>query len=65
MPKYPTAIPNSTHKNAGVMVIVAVKVKTVVIKPIIMLARTAFTVQSISQLQFVVFIYFTPHFIIC
>ena len=60
MPKYPTAIPNSTHKNAGVMVIVAVKVKTVVIKPIIMLARTAFTVQSISQLQFVVFIYFTP-----
>jgi len=59
MPKYPTAIPNNTHKNTGVMVIVAVKLNAAVTIPIIMLARIAFTVQDKSQLQFVVFIYFT------
>ena len=59
MPKYPTAIPKSTHKNAGVMVMTAVYLSTAAIIPIIILARTAFTVQLISQLQFIVIIYFT------
>ena len=39
-PKYKTAIPNSTHKNAGVTVMVAVIAKTVVTTPITTLAKT-------------------------
>ena len=65
MPKYPIAIPNNTHKKAGVIVIVAVKLNIAATTPTIMLARNAFAVQPISQLQFIVIIYFTSHFIIC
>ena len=43
--RYETAIPNTTHKNAGVTVIVAVIVKNAVIIPIIMLATIASPVQ--------------------
>lgn len=53
-PRYTTAIPNTTHKNAGVKVIVALKVRKAVMIPIIMLDTTARTVQlGLAQQQFV------------
>ncbi len=45
IPKYPIAIPNNTHKNAGVTVISAVKRKIAARMPIIILAITEIPVQ--------------------
>lgn len=59
MPRNPTAIPKRTHKNAGVIVIRAVKRKIAARTPIIMLAITDFTVQLNVQSQFDVVIVFT------
>ena len=56
MPRYTIAIPKVTHKNAGVRVMVALKVRNAVIMPIIILATTANTVQLGPQLQFVLYI---------
>ena len=50
-PRYTTAIPNNTHKNAGVTVIVAVMVRRVVTAPRIILAITASTTQLNLQLH--------------
>lgn len=47
MPKKPMAIPNSTHKNAGVIVTSAVKRKNAANIPMITLAITALPVQPI------------------
>ena len=44
-------MPRSTHKKAGVTVIVAVNLKTKVIRPTIILAATATKVQLPLQLQ--------------
>ena len=67
-PRYTTAIPSSTHKNAGVTVIVAVIVSNVVIIPIITLAPMASNEQLIPQqllqLHFVFDIFFTSRIII-
>ena len=49
--RYTTAIPSSTHKNAGVTVITAEKVRNAVIIPIIIAAITAMAVQFILQPQ--------------
>lgn len=57
-PRKPTAIPNNTHKNAGVSVITPVKLKIAAITPIIILAITDLPMQLNSQLQ-VIIIYFT------
>lgn len=54
-----TAIPNSTHKNAGVTVTVAVNTRKLVIMPIIILATTARAVQLVLQPQFIFVIIFT------
>ena len=54
-----TAIPNSTHKNAGVTVTVAVYTRKLVIIPIIILATTASAVQLVLQPQFIFVIIFT------
>ena len=54
-----TAIPSSTHKNAGVTVTVAVNTRKLVIIPIIILATTASPVQLVLQLQFIFVIIFT------
>ena len=48
--RYTTAIPRSTHKNAGVKVIAAVILRKAVIIPRIRLATTAITVQPGLQL---------------
>ena len=56
IPKYPIAIPNSTHKKAGVIVIVAVKRRKAARTPIIKLAITDFPVQLRVQPQLVVVI---------
>jgi len=47
IPKYPIAIPNNTHKNAGVIVTSAVKRKIAASIPITMLMVTAIPVQPI------------------
>ena len=49
--RYKTAIPKTTHKNAGVKVITAVVRKTAAIIPIITLAITATTEQFDLQKQ--------------
>lgn len=59
MPRNPTAMPRSTHKNAGVIVIRAVKRKIAARTPMIMLAIMDFPVQLIVQSQFDVVIVFT------
>ena len=53
IPKYPTAIPNKTHKNAGVIVTSAVKRKIAARIPITILAITAIPVQLVWQLQLI------------
>lgn len=60
MPRTPTAIPKSTHKNAGVTVIIAVKRKRAAITPTIMLAATAMPVQVVWQQQLFEFIFSPP-----
>ncbi len=64
IPRYPIAMPNNTHKNAGVIVIRAVMRRKIVSAPMIMPAITAPPVQLISQPQFVLLIYFTSTFIL-
>lgn len=59
MPRNPTAMPSSTHKNAGVIVIRAVKRKIAARTPMIILAIMDFPVQLIVQSQFDVVIVFT------
>ena len=49
--RYTTAMPNSTHKNAGVTVITAVILRTVVITPIITAAITERATHPFVQLQ--------------
>lgn len=51
IPRKITAIPKTTHKNAGVKVITAVKRRMAVIIPIIILAAVARPVQLNSQVQ--------------
>lgn len=63
--RYTTAIPNTTHKNAGVTVITAEKVRNAVIIPMIMLATTAIPVQSILHPQFEFDIIFHLRYTIC
>ncbi len=65
--RYTTAIPSTTHKNAGVTVITAVKVRKAVIIPMIMLATIATPTQLHlhPQLQFEQVIFFTSNVIIC
>ena len=46
-----TPIPKSTHKNTGVRVIVAVKLKTKVTRPKIMLAPTEYKIQLFVHLH--------------
>ncbi len=58
--RYTTAIPKSTHKNAGTSVITAVILRKAVIIPIIRLATTAITVQLVLQLLHVVDIMIHP-----
>ena len=62
-PNPTTAIPKSTHKNAGVTAIVAEKVRNAVTTPKIMLAITPIPVQLNLQLQLVIF--FTSCYNIC
>ena len=57
--RYTTAIPNNTHRNAGVTVITAVIRSTVVITPMITLAITARAVQLFLQPQLQLVIKFT------
>lgn len=64
-PRYTTAIPSATHKNAGVTVITAVIVKNAATTPKMMLARTARAVQLLLQPQPNLFIYFHLHYILC
>ena len=59
IPRKPTAIPNNTHRNAGVTVINAVNRKNAAKIPIITLAIMDFAVQLILQSQFDKLIYFT------
>ncbi len=49
IPKNPIAIPNNTHKNAEVIVTIAVKRKIAASIPITILAITAMLVQLILQ----------------
>lgn len=56
--RYPMATPKSTHKNAGVTVIVAVIRKNAAITPIIAAAITENVMQLGLQLQLLLFIYF-------
>ena len=49
--RYTTAIPNNTHKKAGVTVMVAAKVRNAVITPTIILAIIATKVQSLLHPQ--------------
>ena len=49
--RYTTAIPNKTHKNAGVVVMTAVKRRNAVIIPIMMLATMESPVQLLLQPQ--------------
>lgn len=51
-PKYTTAIPKSTQRNAGVTVTIAVKRRIAAIMPTVMLDIRASTEQSVLQLQF-------------
>ena len=60
MPRKTTAIPKSTHRNAGVTVIIAVKRNSAAITPIIMLAATAMPVQVVWQQQLFEFIFSPP-----
>jgi len=53
IPRYTTAMPKTTHKNAGVSVIIVLKLRNAVIMPMIILATTANTVQLGLQLQLV------------
>lgn len=65
--RYTTAIPRTTHKNAGVTVIVAVKVKNAVIIPM-MIAATMLMPRQLHlhpQLQFEQVMFFTSNVIIC
>ena len=50
-PRYTTAIPNNTHKNAGVTVMTAVILSIAVTIPMIMLAMSANPIQLNLQLQ--------------
>ncbi len=59
IPRNPTAMPKSTHKNAGVIVMRAVKRKIAARTPMIILAIRDFPVQLIVQSQFDVVIVFT------
>ena len=59
MPKKPTAIPSNTHKNAGVIVTIAKKVKNAAMIPKIMLATKAMLVQLGLQSLYKLVIYFT------
>ena len=61
MPKKPTAMPNKVHKNAGVTVISAEKLKKAVRTPTIALAINAFAKQLNLQLQFCSVIFFTSN----
>lgn len=58
--RYPTAIPRSTHKKAGVRVIVAVILRKDVIIPIIRLVTIVITVQLVLQHLHDVIIIFHP-----
>lgn len=58
-PKYRTAMPNNTHKNAGVTVIRAIALKIPATIPIITLAKITSALQSILQPQFEFNIFFT------
>lgn len=49
--RYTTAIPRSTHKNAGVMVIVAIKVSIPAITPMMIAATIAMLVHCALQRQ--------------
>ncbi len=51
IPSVPTAIPNSTHKKAGVTVIRAAKLRKAAMTPMIALAIRARPVQPSLQLQ--------------
>ena len=62
--RYPTAIPRSTHKKAGVRVIVAVILRKDVIIPMIRLITTAITVQPVLQFLHDVIIIHPPQYII-
>ncbi len=62
--KYTIAIPNTTHKNAGVIAITAENLKKTVIIPMMILATTAVPVQSILQPQFELDIKFHLRYII-
>ena len=67
--KYTTAIPRTTHKNTGVIVMTAVIVSNVVIIPIITLAAMASNEHCAprlqEQLQLSFDIVFTSNYIIC
>ena len=63
--RYPTAIPNTTQRKAGVTVIVAVNVKNAATTPIIALAIIAKTVQLFFLPQVNTVIYFHPCYNIC
>lgn len=65
--RYTTAIPSTTHKNAGVTVMVAAKVKNAVIMPMMMLAtiETPTQLHLHPQVQFEQVIFFTSNVIIC
>ena len=62
--RYTTAMPNKTHKNAGVMVITAVKVRIAVIIPIIILATMELSKQLPLQVQLIELIHYSPPIII-
>lgn len=49
--RYTTAMPKTTHKNAGVTVITALNCRNAVIIPIIILATMARPAQSLLQVQ--------------
>ncbi len=49
--RYTTAIPRSTHKNAGVIVIVAIKVSIPAITPIMIAATIAMLVHCVLHRQ--------------
>lgn len=57
--RYTTAMPNSTHKNAGVTAITAVKFRNAAMMPRIILATPESAMQFSLQLQFRIFISFT------
>lgn len=64
-PRYTTAIPKSTHKNAGVTVMAAVIRRKAAIIPTVMLAMRATVVHEPLQLQSDVDIFITSLFSIC